>query len=206
MISLGVLAVVIFLFFANSLRVKHQITFTDQADLTEPTVTIADPSLGPKNAPVTLVNFGDYQCRSCADLEISLKAIHAEYPQEVRIVWKDMPNPTAHQEALNAALAARCAGEQKKFWEYHEMLMANQSTLGQELYTEIASTLDLRSGAFSRCFEQQETLPLVQRTFDEGSGLGLTATPTLYVNGERYTGAITTSDLRRLIDEQLSQL
>ncbi len=206
MITLGVLAVVIFLFFANSLRVKNHITFTDRADLTEPLVTIADPALGPKNAPITLVNFGDYECRSCADLETSLKAIHAEYPQEVRIVWKDMPNPTVHQEALNAALAARCSGEQKKFWEYHEMLMANQSNLGPELYTEIATTLDLRSGAFNRCLEQQDTLPLVQRTFEEGSALGLTATPTLYVNGERYTGAMTTSDLRRLIDEQLSQL
>ena len=197
---------VVFLFFANSLRVKNNITFTDSADLTEPVITIADPSLGPQDAPVTLVNFGDYECHSCADLETSLNALHAEYPNELRIVWKDMPNPSTHDEAVNAAVAARCAGEQKKFWDYHELLMANQTQLGPELYTEAAATVELRDGAFARCLENQDTLPLVERTFEEGSALGITATPTLYINGVRYTGSMTTSELRRLIDNELAQL
>ncbi|MFZ2681550.1 MAG: thioredoxin domain-containing protein [Patescibacteria group bacterium] len=194
------------LFFVFSLGAKDKISFTDDATLDAPTVTIVDPSLGPKDAPITVVNFGDYQCQNCADLEQSLVALRSQYPEALKIVWKDMPNTSQHSEALNAAVAAQCAGEQKQFWEYHTLLMANQASLGAELYTQIAAELDLKSGPFTRCLENQATLPLVQRGFEEGLALGITATPTLFINRERYTGAMTTSELKRLLDDLISQL
>lgn len=206
LILASVIVIFIVLFFVFSLRVKDDITFTDEATLTEPTITIADPALGSATAPVTIVNFGDYQCEGCADLEMSLTALRAEYADALRIVWKDMPNTSQHPEALNAAVAAHCAGEQDKFWEYHSLLMMNQANLGPELYTEIASELGLKDRSFGRCLEDQSTLPLVQRGFDEGLALGITATPTIYINGERHTGAMSTTDIRRLIDKIISEL
>lgn len=206
LVGASVIVVFIILFFSFSLGVKDKISFTDNVTLTEPTITIADPSLGSATAPVTIVNFGDYQCESCAQLEMSLVALRAEYTDSLRIVWKDMPNTSQHEEALNAAVAAHCAGEQKSFWEYHTLLMANQASLGPELYSEIATELGLNSRAFARCSEDQNTLPLVQRGFDEGLALGIAATPTLFVNDERYTGAMSTTEIRRLIDKIISEL
>lgn len=202
----SLLVVFIILFFSSSLSVKDKIFFTDDTGITEPTITIADPVLGSPTAPVTIVNFGDYQCQGCAELENSLIALRSEYAEAVRIVWKDMPNTSQHVQALSAAVAAQCAGEQDKFWEYHSLLMANQDVLGPELYTEIATELELKDRPFTRCLEDQSTLPLVQRGFDEGLALGITATPTLYINGERYTGAMTTSEMRRLIEAIISAL
>ena len=202
----SILVILIILFFTFSLSVKNDITFTDEATLTEPTITIADPSLGPITALITLVNFGDYECQGCAELEISLVALRAEYADNLRIVWKDLPNTSQHDQALNAAVAAHCAGEQDKFWEYHSLLMMNQASLGPELYTDIAVELELKDRPFARCFEDQSTLPLVQRGFDEGIALGITATPTLYINNERFTGAMTTSELRRVIERLMSDM
>ncbi len=206
LITAGCLAILVSLFLVFSLRVKDNIHFTDPEQLSEPTVTIADPSLGPDTAKITLVNFGDYQCPACADLETSLVALREEYGDDLRIIWKDMPNTALHSEALTAAVAAQCADDQDKFWEYHEQLMLNQANLSSELYTTLAADLGLKDRAFSRCLEDQATLPLVQRGFEEGLALGITATPTIFVNNERYTGSMTTSDLRRLIDKTLLEL
>ena len=206
LVGATITVIFIVLFFSFSLSTKDHITFTDDTGLTEPTITIADPSLGSAKAPVTLVNFGDYQCGGCAQLEMSLTALRAEYPDSLRVIWKDMPNTSQHSEALNAAVAAHCGGEQKSFWEYHTLLMANQANLGSELYSQIATELDLNTRAFNRCLEDQSTLPLVQRGFDEGLALGIAATPTIFVNGERYTGAMTTIELRRMIDKIISGL
>ena len=206
LIIAAIIVVFVVLFFSFSLSVKDDIHFTDDATLTAPTVTVVDPSLGSDTAPVTIVNFGDYECESCAELEMSLTALRAEYPDALRIVWKDMPNTSQHPQALNAAVAAQCAGEQDMFWEFHSLLMANQANLGPELYTAIASELDLNERPFARCLEDQSTLPLVQRGFDEGLALGISATPTVFVNGQSYTGAMTTLELRRVIENIINVL
>lgn len=200
---MSLLALTVFLFFVLSIRVRDHITFTDEQILSAPTVTVVDPQVGSKDAVVTIVNFGDYQCPSCVDLDASLATLRQEFPNDLRIVWKDMPNTSVHDEALNAAIAAQCAGEQKQFWPYHQLLMQNSVQLGNDLYLALADNLQLRKNAFSRCLEDQSTLPLVQRSFDEGVALEITATPTIYVNGERYTGDLTESELRHAIEAQI---
>lgn len=205
MVVLSLLALTVFLFFVLSVRVRDRITFTDE-ELSEPTVTIADPQVGAKEPSVTIVNFGDYQCPSCASLDQTLNELLAEFPRDLRVVWKDMPNTSVHDEALNAAIAAQCAGEQKKFWEYHTLLMQNSVQLGPSIYLGIAEELGLRTSAFSRCYDNQSTLPLVQRGFDEGVALDIVATPTIFVNGERYTGNLIQTELRNAIQNELSGL
>lgn len=205
--AIAFIGILTFLFFAFSLRADHRIAFTDDLpELTEPTVTIADPSIGPKEALVTIVNFGDYQCDSCQTLDEALTELRDDYQDEVRLVWKDMPNPSVHDEALNAAVAARCAGEQDKFFEYHAYLFANQESLNSELYPAIAEELGLKETKFKNCFEQQDTLPLVERSYEEGLALDVAATPTIFINGERYTGNITVLELRQAVEAALRAL
>src|SRR3989339_1431076 len=90
-IAIITLGGIVLLFFAFSLRVKDNITFTDDV-VTQPTVTIADPSFGPEDAPVTIINFGDYQCEGCRDLEQTLAKVVEDYPDKILIIWKDKPN------------------------------------------------------------------------------------------------------------------
>jgi protein-disulfide isomerase len=200
---IGVTAVT-FLFFALSVRVKNNVNFTGgTATKSAPEITSADPSIGPLNAAVTIVDYGDYQCPACADLEANLKTLQGTYGTSLRIVWKDMPNSSSHPEAINAAVAARCAEKQKQFWGYHALLMANQSLLGHDFYLDAASTLKLKASTFSQCLTNQDTLPLVQRGYDEGIALQITATPTIFINNERYTGDLSLADLKHSVEAQL---
>lgn len=205
MIAILALALVIFVFFAFSLNSSHRIRFTDTNAPTAPTVTIADPSIGADSARVTIVNFGDYQCDGCAKLDETLTAVAATFPGDIRLVWKDMPNDSVHAEALNAAVAARCADKQDKFWEYHAYLFANQSSLSADLYTALADQLGLKASTFARCIEKQETLALVQKSYDEGVALNIAATPTIFLNGTRYTGSMTESAITSTVRSLLAQ-
>lgn len=207
LIAIGFLALIVFVFFLFSLNRENRITFTDDLpELTEPTVTIADPILGAEDATVTIVNFGDYQCQACGEIEETLAEVIQEYPDDVRVVWKDMPNSTSHAQAINAAIAARCAAKQDAFDAYHAYLFANQSQLDDEIYMEIARTLDLKERAFQNCFEDQDTLPLVQRSYEEGLALDVTATPTIFINGERFTGTLSKNQLIGAIEAALHAL
>lgn len=196
--AVGVIGAIVLIFFLFSLRVQSNVNFTDKAAITEPTVTFVDPTRGASTAKVTIVDFGDYQCDGCKQFEDKLASVLADFPNDVRVVWKDMPNET-HAEAMNAAIAARCAGEQDKFWEFHDALFANQSALGSELYTAIATELELRDRAFASCLEGADTKPLVTRTYEEGLALQLTVTPTIYINGERYSGDVELSTLKAVV-------
>lgn len=200
------LTVIISLFFILSLRTKNDISFTGEQTVTTPEITIADPQLGPANAKVTIVTYEDYQCEACAQLDGVLKTLRTNYGTSLRIVWKDMPNSGAHPQAIPAAVAARCAGKQNKFWEYHDALIANQSLLSEDLYKQIAATLKLRTNAFNQCIANQDTLPLVERGYDEGLALHVTSTPTIFINGERYSGNLTLSEISRKIDELLPKM
>lgn len=205
-ISIGLLAVILFSFFGASLHFGNTISYTDQNKPTEPSITFVDPILGPSTAKVTLVTYGDYGCTSCADLDETLIRLASDdFPQDLRVVWKDMPNTSQHAEALNAAIAARCAQDQGKFWEYHTKLMANHATLSAETYPALAESLGLNARTFSSCYTDQTPAPIIQQTYEEGLALGVSATPTIFVNGTRYTGALDAGTLKGIIRQTLAQ-
>jgi protein-disulfide isomerase len=204
-ISIAVLALILFAFFGASLRFGNNIHYTDQANVTEPSITFVDPTLGPANAKATVVVYGDYGCDACAALDKTLVMLAADtFPNDLRIVWKDMPNTSQHPEALNAAVAARCAGDQGQFWQYHTLLMNNHTTLGLDLYTTLAADLKLNASPFSSCLAQQTPAPIIQQSYEEGLALGISATPTVYFNGVRYTGALDEGTLKAMIRQAIA--
>ena len=167
--------------------------------LTQPTVTFVNPTKGAENPTVTIIEFGDFQCAACATLDDSLEVLVKTYPDDVRVVWKDMPNESAHELATPAAIAAHCADRQGMFWEYHDFLFDRQSVLNEAQFTQIATDLGLNVGKFQTCYDERDTLGIVKKDYNEGLALGITSTPTLYIGDQVLVGAVSTQDLVELV-------
>jgi protein-disulfide isomerase len=162
-----------------------------------------DPSLGPANAPVTIVEFSDFQCPFCQRVAPTLKQIKAKYGDRVRIVWKDFPLTQIHPQAFDAAQAGNCAREQGKFWEYHDQLFANQSALQPEFLKKYAAAVGMNAETFGACLDSAKFRPKVQAALETGAKLGIGSTPTSYVNGRTVTGAQPYEVFESVIEEEL---
>lgn len=199
--SLAFLMVLTFIFFALASARQDKISIVQPTTtaLSAPTVSIADPQIGAENPTVTIIEFADFSCDACKTSSTTLAQLLNTYPDDVRIVWKDFPNETKDAEATIAAVAARCAAEQGAFWQYHDELYSRQSQLSSTTYANIAEALELNTTAFNTCLTNSKTLPLVRKSFEEGLALSITATPTLFINGERSVGAVNLNDLEQLV-------
>jgi protein-disulfide isomerase len=161
------------------------------------------PERGPAAAPVTIVEFSDFQCPFCARYEHVLKAVMAKYPDKVRLVYKNLPLPQVHPDAENAAEAAICAGDQGRFWQFHDLLFQDQRLLNVDALKDKAKTLGLNVPAFDECLDSgkaREALKFDERAAEQ---LALSTTPTSFVNGRIYRGVLTEERLSALIEEEL---
>lgn len=174
-------------------------------DISAPSVTYVNPKKGAKEPVVQIIEFGDFECRHCAQLAKDLDVVVETYPDKVQVVWKDMPNTSTHPHAEQAAIAAHCAKRQGKFWPYHDQLFAQQSLLSQSLFRSVAQELNLNMDQFSQCMESQSTLPIVQRDLAEGLALGLNATPTLFIEGDRLVGQVSRQEVMQIVRQKLNQ-
>jgi protein-disulfide isomerase len=173
--------------------------------LKRPTVSFGNPSIGPKDAPVTVFSFGDYQCAPCAQMNATLVELRKEFPEQVRVVWKDMPDESKHVTAVAAANAARCAGDQGKFWEYHAILMEQNGVLVEANFPVYASQLGLDGDLFGTCLTSERNVPLVERDVLEGRRLNIQATPTVFIGEQRATGARDISELRTYVTAEIDR-
>ncbi|MEK7546172.1 MAG: thioredoxin domain-containing protein [Patescibacteria group bacterium] len=164
------------------------------APMDAPFVTMIDPAKGPKDAKITIVEFGDHACPYCKSSQDAVDRLLAARPDAVRFVWKSAPSPL-HPGSDIAAEAALCAGRQGRFWEYHAKLFDGASAFDQASMAILASGLDLDSKRFNECLVQGLTRPLVERTVTEARALGMTSIPTLFIDGVRYEGALSYEQL-----------
>ncbi len=167
--------------------------------------TADDPALGNASAPVTLVEFSDFQCPFCARVMPTLKRVHEAYGDRVRIVWKDFPLTSIHPQAFKAAEAGQCAREQGKFWEYHDRLFANQQALEPELLKKYAVDSGLDAAKFSACLDTAKYGDRVQEQMGVGTSLGVSSTPTVFINGRLVSGAQPYDVFTTIIDEELER-
>ena len=165
------------------------------------TVSSDDPSLGALDAPVTLVEFGDFQCPFCRRMSTTLLQLRQKYGDRLRIVWKDFPL-ASHPHALPAAQAARCAAEQGRFWEYHDRLFVVR-TFDVPALKRYAADLGLDEPRFAECVDSSKYAERVLRGRAEARALSLTSTPTTFVNGRLVKGARSYETFARLIEEEL---
>jgi protein-disulfide isomerase len=160
----------------------------------------ASPSRGPKDAPITLVVFSDFQCPFCGKVEATVAALEQAYPGKLRVVWKNFPLEF-HGNARPAAAAAMAAATEGKFWPMHAKLFANQQALDRASLVKYAGELGLDVGRFEAGLDAAAAS--VEADAKQGSSLGVTGTPTVFVNGRRVTGAQPPAAFKALIDEEL---
>ncbi len=162
------------------------------------------PSRGPANAPVTIVEFSDYQCPYCARAYGTLNQLRTKYPTQVRVVFRDFPLPI-HREAPKAAEAAHCAADQGKFWEMHDVLFENPSDLTEPALKKHAKTLALNEAAFGTCLSSGKHAARWQKDVEVGKEYGVMATPAFFVNGRFINGALPFEAFVEVIEEELQQ-
>lgn len=163
-----------------------------------------DPSIGPADAPVTIVEFSDFQCPYCQRSTDTLKELRRLYGDKIRVVYRDYPGPN-HPLAAPAAEAAQCAGDQGKFWEYHDALFNHQATGAGWDYEALARDLGLQTGEFSACLNTGRYREEVRKDLQDGLALGITSTPTFFINGRPLVGAQPLAEFSRLIDPLLGK-
>ncbi len=165
--------------------------------------TTGAPSKGPEYAPVTIIKFEDYQCPFCKQVHPTVTKLFSLYHDKIRLVHKDLPLDIIHPQARYAAEAARCAGEQGKFWSYHDILYANSPNVGQENLKSYAKELGLDLNAFNRCLGSGKFKADVQRDLTDGAQLGVTGTPTFFINGREIAGNQPLKAFQAIVDEEL---
>ncbi|MBV9268437.1 MAG: DsbA family protein [Acidobacteriaceae bacterium] len=156
---------------------------------------------GPQNAQVTLVEYADYECPYCQQAQPALNKLEEAFKGKIAFVYKDMPLPM-HAHAQKAAEASRCAEAQGKYWEYHDMLYANKQLDVPSLKTA-ARQLKLDEGKFDTCLDSGATVSSIKASSDEATALGVQGTPTIFINGRYYNGALTYDKLQAAVEEEL---
>lgn len=162
------------------------------------------PSKGPADAKVTIYEFSDFQCPYCARGKDTVYEVLKLYPNDVRLVFKNLPLEF-HAQAANAAKAALAAGKQGKYWEYHDQLFAKQSALKDSLYEEIAKELKLDVEKFKIDYASKEIADLVEKDTKEAQALGFRGTPGFVVGGVPVKGAYPVETFKEIIDKKLGK-
>lgn len=192
--------------FARSLQAKAKVSiYLDPPRPFRAHVSVDGPSRGASEAPVTIVEFEDFQCPFCKKAQQIVQRVLARYKDKVRLVHRDFPLQPLHPASVKAHEAARCAEEQGKFWEYRELLYKNAPSASPEQLTQYASQLAMNLPDFNTCLESDKFKTVVQKDEDEGNRLGVQGTPAFFINGRLLSGAQPDMEFSRMIDEELSK-
>ncbi len=164
------------------------------------------PATGPEDAPITLVEFSDFECPFCGRFFPTYERIKQEYGDRLRIVFRQYPLREIHPNAYGAALASLCAHEQGRFWEMHDLMFQEQDRLDRESLQQKAGRLGLDTERFNECMQSQRYAEQIQRDLQAGDRVGVDGTPALFVNGIPVPGGAVPYDvLANVIEEELSR-
>lgn len=164
--------------------------------------TEGSPSLGPANAPITLVEFSDFECPYCALAVPQIKALMKAYPTQVRLIYKEYPLET-HPHADLAAAAALAGHKQGKFWQMHDAMYAHRDNLSRKTIMELAKENGLDTEKFENDMDSTDVRESVVRDVQDGETAGVEGTPTLFVNGQHYNGSIDFAALKPVLEAEL---
>jgi protein-disulfide isomerase len=189
--------------YLDSLRQKAEVAVYLRPPKTEVSF---DPSRlrGNPKAPVTIVEFSDFECPFCTRVQPTLKEVLAKYEGRVRLSYRDFPLREMHPKALSAAEAARCAADQGKFWEYHDALFADRSKLDSANLVDHARVLNLDIKSFESCLSSGKYKAKVEQDAQEGGKAGVSGTPAFFINGVFLSGAQPLAEFEKIIDAELA--
>jgi protein-disulfide isomerase len=168
-------------------------------------VTPADHCDGPEDAPLTLVEYGDYQCPACGEAYPIVKQIQEHFGKRLRFVFRNFPLKESHPEAESAAETAEFASAQGKFWQMHDALYENQDQLGRELYDTLATKLDLSLPDLDKALKTGSYLERIRGDFSGGVRSGVNGTPTFYINGMRHDASFDFGALSAALEHAIAR-
>lgn len=188
----------------SRLRRSYKVTtFLDP--LRTEVATAGHPAHGPANAPVTIVEFADFECPFCGGLYPTLKLVEQNYPDKVRFVYRQFPLTNTHRFAQKAAEASLCANDQQHFWEFHDSMFSDQSHLDVASLKQRASALGLNATAFDMCLDSGGKAEVITKDMEEGRKAGVSSTPTLFINGRLMKGNQPYNQIREIIEDELKR-
>jgi protein-disulfide isomerase len=161
------------------------------------------PFLGAAKPVVTIVEFSDFECRFCREVQPELKQVLERYGKEVRLVFKHLPLE-GHRNAVPAARAAYCAGEQDRFWQFHDALFAAES-LSTQVFDRIAAELGLGLEQFKACLSSEPSRAAVVRDMETARSFRIDSTPSFLVNGKLIKGALSFAEFQKIVERELKQ-
>ena len=188
--------------YIQSLRSQAKIT----VDVAPPRIDISlqdTPVRGPAGAPLTLVEYADYECPYCQQVQPTLDQLEAAFKGKMAFAYKDLPLPM-HPHAQKAAEASQCAGLQGKYWEYHDLLSKTKALEVSQLKAG-ARQLGLEPGAFDKCLDSGERAESVKSSQNEAQKLGLLGTPSFFLNGRFFSGNLSYDQMRQLLEDELKR-
>jgi formate-nitrite transporter family protein len=156
---------------------------------------------GDENAPVTLVEYGDFECEHCGEAHPMLMQLMDEVGEQVCFVYRHFPLSQSHPNAQRAAEASEAAASQDSFWAMHDMLFTNQDALDESSLRNYAEKIGLDMSQFDREMETGVHSDRIRDDFLSGVRSGVNGTPTFFINGERYDGPASLDDLRKAIEQ-----
>ncbi|HJQ84328.1 MAG TPA: thioredoxin domain-containing protein [Candidatus Binatia bacterium] len=189
--------------FLGELRKKHKATIALRPPLIEVASAGRPEKGGGAKAPITIIEFSDYECPFCKRAETVVDQVMKTYGDKIRLVFRDYPLPM-HERARPAADAANCANAQGKFWEFHAKLFANQSALGDDKLKEYAKELGLDAAKFDQCLATKPHKAAIDKDIEDGAKVGVNGTPAFFVNGRMLSGAQPFEKFKEVIDEELA--
>lgn len=192
--------------YADSLRTAENVSIL----LQPPTIKLGpnDPGRveGNPAAPVTIVEFGDFQCPFCGRVEPTLADLLKKYEGRVKLAFRDFPLSAIHVHAEVAAEASRCAESQGKFWPMHDAMYSDQSKLTEPDLIETAARLGMNRDSFAACMKSGKYKAAIQQDLAAGRNAGVTGTPTFFINGRFLEGSVPSAQFEKIIDSDLAAL
>jgi protein-disulfide isomerase len=188
--------------FLTALRTQAKI----QVLLSPPRTEVAGddaPERGQKSAPVVMVEFADFECPFCRQMQPAIDRLEKEYDGRLTFFYKEFPL-SIHPHAEKAAEAALCAGEQGAFWKYHDTLFSDESGLEVPQLRESARVLGLDTARFNSCLDSGKQAPAIEKDIAQGLHLGLAGTPGIFINGYFLSGVVPYDTLREIVEQQLA--
>ncbi len=167
--------------------------------------TAGFPSLGPAAAPVTIVEFSDFQCTFCKAVHSTIEQVVKDFSPDVRLVYRQFPLSDLHPMAEKAAEASLCAAEQDKFWQLHDLMFDEQGSLAVPDLKTKAAKLGLNSAAFDTCLDSGRYAAKIKLDLNEGARVGISGTPALFINGRFYSGARPYEEIAAVVKDELQR-
>lgn len=189
--------------FVTELKGKYKTTVALRPPVVEVAAAGRPEKGGGAKAPVTIIEFSDYQCPFCKRAEDVVAQVMKAYGDKVRLVFRDFPLDM-HPQARPAAEAANCAHAQGKFWEYHAKLFANQTALGEDKLKQYAKDLALDADKFAKCLADKAFKAAIDKDVADGAKVGVSGTPAFFINGRMLSGAQPFEKFKELIDAELA--